>query len=183
LAACAGPQPTTPAATAAATPATRGPAPVTASPAKIPGAGTRPPLCDAPQPARQDPYPFNRDAARRDATLGAGQLTGQSGYTGGIAWFEDLDAAELAWLLNEQYIDPHEAQNAAPTVWEIFGFLCAHSTVRAAGYVVSIDRPDYRTSIESIYGRKPDAGLRAAAQSFCTDAEATFDDRLECFWD
>lgn len=106
-----------------------------------------------------------------------------AGYGGGIAAFDELDAAGLAWLLDEKFIDPHDRQNAAPSVWEIFRFLCAHPTVRAAGYVVDVKRPDYRTSIEAIYASEIDADLRTDARTFCVDAETTFEGRLECFWD
>lgn len=52
------------------------------------------------------------------------------------------------------------------------------------GYVISMDRPDYRTSLETVYAEKIDASLRADAMTFCVDADAvTFDDHLECFWD
>ncbi|HTJ37619.1 MAG TPA: hypothetical protein VL738_30680 [Dactylosporangium sp.] len=147
-------------------------------------AAARPALCDTAQPARQQPFPFNKDAKLRDETIGAGRGGGIPGYTGGIATFEDLSAAELAWLIDERFIDPYETQNASPSAWEIFQFLCAHAGVRAAGYVVSIDRPDYRTSLEDISSPSIDAALRKDAEPFCADAdETTFDDRLECFWD
>lgn len=146
-------------------------------------AGTKPTLCEAPRPAQQSPFPFNKDAARRDSMIGAGRDTDRAGYAGGIAYFDDLDAAGLAWLLNEKFIDPHDYQNAAPSVWEIFRFLCAHPNVRAAGYVVSLEREDYRTSIETIYASEIDADLRTDARTFCVDAETTFEGHLECFWD
>lgn len=168
----AGPSEAPPAAThsVAGTPLTTGP---------TSAAGTKPTLCKAPRPARRSPFPFNKDAARRDSMLGADG----AGYGGGIAAFDELDAAGLAWLLDEKFIDPHDRQNAAPSVWEIFRFLCAHPTVRAAGYVVDVKRPDYRTSIEAIYASEIDADLRTDARAFCVDAETTFEGRLECFWD
>ncbi|GGM55624.1 hypothetical protein ACFFX1_08125 [Dactylosporangium sucinum] len=142
-------------------------------------AGARPALCDATQPVEVSPFEYNRDATRRDKALGVGR-----GYTGGIASFEGVDAARLAWLLDQRYIDPYERQNEAPTVWEIFQFLCGHPTVRAAGYVVTPDRVDYRTSIEDISASSIDATLRPDAERFCADAEGkTFDGHLECFWD
>jgi hypothetical protein len=120
------------------------------------------------------PSPFNKDAARRDRILGAGLDVVPAGYRGGIARFDELDAAGLALLLDEKFIDPHDRQNAAPSVWEIFRFLCAHPNVRAAGYVVDVKRADYRTSIEAIYASEIDAGLRTDARTFCVHAETTF---------
>lgn len=38
--------------------------------------------------------------------IGAGRDPDRAGYVGGIATFDDLDAAGLAWLLNEKFIDP-----------------------------------------------------------------------------
>ncbi|HEX6686871.1 MAG TPA: hypothetical protein VF062_29160 [Candidatus Limnocylindrales bacterium] len=159
---------------AAGSPVGQPPAP---APASAPAA-TRPALCDGSQPAEQTPFPFNRDSGRRDTIAGAGAR-----YLGGISYFEDLDAAELAALLDEKFIDPRDQQNLAPSAWAIFRFLCEHPTVRAMGYVVSPDRGDYRTSITTVYAPRVDAGLRADAQAFCVDAEATFDGHLECFWD
>ncbi|MET8082609.1 hypothetical protein [Micromonospora sp. NPDC005237] len=140
----------------------------------------RPPLCDGPTPAEVDEFRFNRDAGRRDLLVGIEPTT----YQGGIASFDDLDAGGLAELLGSRFVDPYDRQNAAPTVWEIFRFLCAHPEVRAAGYVVSADRDDYRTSIESIYASRVDAALSADAAAFCTEADAVvLDGQLECFWD
>ncbi|RAO17621.1 hypothetical protein MED15_02962 [Micromonospora noduli] len=153
------------------------PAPsATATPAVV----DSPPLCDAPAPAEVDEFRFNRDAARRDQLVGVDPTT----YLGGIASFDELDAGGLAQLLESRFVDPYDRQNAAPPVWQIFRFLCAHPEVRAAGYVVSTDREDYRTSIESIYAQRVDAGLSTDATAFCTEADAVvLDGHLECFWD
>ena len=142
-----------------------------------------PPLCSAPRPAQLTPFPFNRDAARRDAMVGAGLSPIQKGYVGGVADFYGIDAQGLAVLIEEKFIDPYDRQNSAPTVWDIFQFLCRHPRVTASGYVVSLDRPDYRTSIDDIAAPGMDAELRADAQAFCVDAETEFEGHLECFWD
>jgi hypothetical protein len=148
-----------------------------------PTAASNPALCEAPQPAELVPFPFNKAAARRDWLVDAGRDPDSPGYTGGIATFFDVDAEKLAMLIEEKFVDPYERLNEAPSVWEIFRFLCTHPTVRASGYVVSLDRPDYRTSIDDLYAPDIDAALRADAEEFCIDAEATFDGQLECFWD
>jgi hypothetical protein len=154
-----------------------------ASVSSAPTEADNPPLCEAPRPAELVPFPFNKAATRRDLLVGAGGDPDRPGYTGGTASFYDVDAEILATLIEEKFIDPYERQNEAPAVWNIFRFLCTHPNVRAAGYVVSIDRPDYRTSIDDIYAPQIDAALRADAQQFCVDAEATFEGQLECFWD
>ena len=142
-----------------------------------------PALCASREPAPRDPFPFNRDAARRDGMLHFYDPGGER-YAGGAAHFDDLDSTGLAALLEARFIDPHEGQNAAPTAWEIFQFLCRHPQARAMGYVISIERPDYRTSLETVYAEQIDADLRTDAGKFCVDAdEVTTDDHLECFWD
>jgi hypothetical protein len=150
-------------------------------------AAARPALCDGRKPAPRDPFPFNRDATRRDGMLhfyDAGGDPGGERYVGGTAFFDSLDSATLAALIEARFIDPYDRQNAAPTAWEILGFLCRHPQVRAMGYVTSIERPDYRTSLETVYAGEIDAELRADALKFCVDAEGlATDDHLECFWD
>ncbi|MFC0527133.1 hypothetical protein [Phytohabitans kaempferiae] len=167
------------------------PAPVSASAASVaagaspssvavrPAAG--PALCGAPKPARVEPFPFNRDAYRRDTILGV------STYLGGTARFSGLDHEVLASLIEQRFVDPYDQQNLAPSAWEILQFLCQHQQVVAAGYVVSTDRPDYRTTIEAIYTEYTggvDDALQGDAEKFCADAdEVTFEGELECFWD
>jgi len=138
--------------------------------------------CGGPRPAGVDPFPFNRAASERDRVVG---ISDAGDYeAGGVAHFDGLDATGLAVLLEERFVDPDDRQNASPTVWEIFRFLCSHPTVRAAGYVVSPDREDYRTSIEAIKAPAIDAHLRADARAFCTDTDGLeLGDSLECFWD
>lgn len=141
----------------------------------------RPALCDGREPAPRDPFPFNRDVARRDGVLHF--YLGEK-YVGGSKFFDNVDSATLAALIETKFIDPYDRQNAAPTAWEIFQFLCRHPEARAMGYVISVDRPDYRTSLETVYADQIDAGLRADASKFCRDADAVaLDDHLECFWD
>ncbi|MGA5298889.1 hypothetical protein ACPCHT_03125 [Nucisporomicrobium flavum] len=153
-----------------------------ASPDPVPAG--RPALCDSRKPAPRDPFPYNRDAARRDAMLHFYDLGGGGRYVGGAAHFDNLDAAGLAALIQSRYIDPDEQQNAAPPVWDIFRFLCRHPQVRAMGYVISPDRPDYRASLETVYAQEIDPRLRKDALTFCADADAVeTGDHLECFWD
>jgi hypothetical protein len=142
----------------------------------------RPTLCDSRKPESRDPFPFNRDAARRDGML---HFYLGDEYSGGTRYFNGLDSTGLAALIKARFIDPDGRQNAAPTAWgEIFQFLCSHPQVRTMGYVVSVDRPDYRTSLETVYSEHIDAALRSDAEKFCVDAEAVVtDDHLECFWD
>jgi hypothetical protein len=109
---------------------------------------------------------------------------GPATTSGGAAHFDNLDSTGLAALIEARFIDPYEQQDLAPTTWQIFQFLCHHPQVRAMGYVISIDRPDYRTSLETVYANEIDTDLRTDAEKFCVDAdEVTTDGQLECFWD
>ena len=141
-----------------------------------------PELCGAPQPAPQDPFLFNRTAAERDRIV---RISDPAEYQrGGVAHFDGLDRVRLALLLQRRFIDPYERQNEAPNAWQIFQFMCSHPTVRAAGYVVSADRGDYRTSIEAIMSPTIDAPLRADTRTFCTDTDGLeLDASMECYWD
>jgi hypothetical protein len=165
-----------------------GPAAVAAATTRTPvrtSAPARPALCDAERPAARDPFPFNRDAARRDRLLPFLDLLGNGEtFTGGAGSFGPLDAAELTALLEGKWLDPDDRQNAAPSAWDIFQFVCDHPGTYAQGYAVSPDREDYRVSLETIWAPQIDGALRADATKFCADADAIeTSDHLECFWD
>ncbi|GLW31135.1 hypothetical protein Areg01_40750 [Actinoplanes regularis] len=149
------------------------------------GVPVRPALCDAERPATRDPFPFNRDAARRDRLLPFLDLLGNGEtFTGGAGFFGPVDAAGLAVLLDGKWLDPDDRQNAAPSAWEIFQFVCDHPGTHAQGYAISPDREDYRVSLETVWAPEIDNALRADALEFCADADALeTSDHLECFWD
>ncbi|AEV85388.1 hypothetical protein ACWT_4368 [Actinoplanes sp. SE50] len=149
------------------------------------GAPVRPALCDAARPAPRDPFPFNPDAAGRDRLLPFVDLLGNGAtFTGGAGYFGPLDAAGLAALLDGKWLDPDDRQNAAPSAWDIFRFVCDHPGTHAQGYAVSPDRDDYRVSLETVWAPRIDDALRADATRFCADADAIeTSDHLECFWD
>jgi hypothetical protein len=65
--------------------------------------------------------------------------------------------------------------------WETFRFMCQHPLVQASGYGVSIDRDDYRTTLDDIDAEHSTPRLRTAAVSVCTDAETELEGSLECF--
>lgn len=155
---------------------------------KLPAAvAPTPALCDAAEPARRNPFPFNRDYGRRDAQLQAAEhgpaADGAMEYVGGTADFYSIDVGAVAELITDGYLDPYDYQNDSPTAWESFRFMCQHPTVRASGYVVSIDRDDYRTTLDDVDAEHSTPGLLTAALAFCTDAETEMESSLECFWD
>jgi hypothetical protein len=66
-----------------------------------------PALCSAPQPAQLTPFPFNRDAARRDAMVGAGLSPVQQGYVGGVADFYGIEAKERLEDVERNRVEDH----------------------------------------------------------------------------
>jgi hypothetical protein len=173
--------PTSPAATSPAASAVASARAIPSRPASLPH------LCSAGRPAQQDPFPYNRDYRSRDALLKSAEsfppMTGDMLYVGGAASFYGIDVDTVAELLTDRYVDPYEYQNEAPTIWEIFKFMCRYPQVQASGYVISIDRPDYRMLVDDI---SVDASTASQQEvlAFCADAETDMQDGgLECFWD
>lgn len=96
-------------------------------------------------------FKYNKDWETRDKLI-FGE-TDKSKYMGGCRSFSGLDYRTLCALLEEKFIDPQEAQNNSPTTEEIMSFMKAYPDFTAHGYVVSIDRDDYRITIEGVDGR------------------------------
>ncbi|OPZ88523.1 MAG: hypothetical protein BWY74_03105 [Firmicutes bacterium ADurb.Bin419] len=89
-------------------------------------------------------------------------------------------------LLIQRFIDPEDCQNEAPSVKEIFGFMCKYPQVIAFGYAVSPKRKDYRVSIEGIYvpQEKVTLQLKEDFIKFCQNAdELLTEDKLYAWWD
>ena len=94
-------------------------------------------------------YPqLNQDEATRD-TLIFGEHDPQA-YSGGIRRFEGLSLNKLKKLLELKFIDPEERQNYSPTTAEILRFMKRYPAYKAHGYVVTIDRSDYRVTLEGV---------------------------------
>jgi hypothetical protein len=106
-----------------------------------------------------NPFPFNRDWQRRDAILQPFTRTDGpfAGFdTGGdIFFFQGVRAEAVAQLLAEGYLDPDERQNDSPSASEFFAFMQRHPEVLAHGYATSIEREDYRVTIEGVSYRGP----------------------------
>ena len=131
--------------------------------------------CGDPKPS----FTLDQDAGPRDDLVGVSSTD----YLGGIANF-DADTNLVGTLIGSGYLDPGDRQNAAPTAWQIFRFMCRHPGVMAEGYVVSADRTDYRTTLETVYAPTVTAAVRRDAPAFCRDADhKTWRHRFECFWD
>lgn len=79
----------------------------------------------------------------------------EQNYHGGIRYFEKLDLATAASLLQKGYLSVDERQNNSPTVGEILEFCTTHELAKdwmLHGYAVSRNRADTRVSIEGIDG-------------------------------
>lgn len=67
-----------------------------------------------------------------------------------IQRFDRLDLKHLHLLIDLDFIELDEYQNYAPTTQEIFNFMKKYPQYMAHGYVVTIDRDDYRTTLEGV---------------------------------
>ncbi len=71
-------------------------------------------------------------------------------YMGGIRRFENLNLDKLQKLAMMNFINLEENQNYSPTVWEFIKFMRKYPEYTVMGYTVSIERSDYRVSIDGI---------------------------------
>ena len=92
---------------------------------------------------------FNKDIKARDELI-FGKYD-ESKYIGGCRNFSGLTIEKMEQLIADKYLDPSERQNKSPTVAEFLRFMKKYEGYHALGYVVSVRREDYRTSIEGIY--------------------------------
>jgi len=69
-----------------------------------------------------------------------------------IRYFDQLDADTLQQLIDLKFADPKEKQEDAPTIANFLKWLRDNPDYKAHGYVVSINRDDYRVSIEGVDG-------------------------------
>ncbi len=71
-------------------------------------------------------------------------------YTGGIRRFENLNLEKLKKLVDLKFVDVEEYQNDSPTIREFIKFMEKYPDYTVMGYVVSIERSDYRVSLDGI---------------------------------
>ena len=67
-----------------------------------------------------------------------------------ICHFDNLTLEKLKQLIKYDFIKLNECQNDSPTTYEILQFLTKYANYTAHGYVVTINRKDYRTTLEGI---------------------------------
>lgn len=125
---------------------------------------------------------MNQDQKRRDEIMALEYPK----YVGGLEKFEELTAEQLETLIKENFADPADKHNLAPTSGDFLNFMKSHEGVWAHGYVVGGAREDYRLRIEGLVflGKVPDA-LKADFSTFCSSADdlRIEKDELYSWWD
>ena len=91
---------------------------------------------------------LNKDVRTRDELI-FGEYDREA-YSGGVRHFENLSLATLEKLVANNFIDLDDAQNVCPCVKAILGFMRTYPDYTAHGYTVSIEREDYRISLEGV---------------------------------
>jgi hypothetical protein len=91
---------------------------------------------------------LNKDWKRRDEIINGGRGKRDGGYD--VYHFEGMTLKTLKLLFKENFIDPNEQQNCAPSCGTILKFMEANKRFTCHGYVVSPERSDYRVSIEGV---------------------------------
>lgn len=121
---------------------------------------------------------LNRDVRMRDKLI-FGEYN-EYRYCGGVRHFEKLSLSTLEKLVANNFIDLDDAQNDCPSVKAILGFMRTYSDYTAHGYAVSVEREDYRVSLEGVAkNREADTieelkgfvNMFRFADDFCTDGE------------
>jgi len=67
-----------------------------------------------------------------------------------ICHFNKLSLDQLEQLIDLEFIELDECQNDSPNTQEIYNFIKKYPNYTAHGYVVTINRKDYRTTLEGV---------------------------------
>ena len=127
---------------------------------------------------------LNKDVKRRDKIIFGSYE--KSKYAGGVRRYENLNLRTLKLLIAENFADPCEAQNCCPSIGEILKFMEKYPDYTAHGYVVGIDRSDYRVSIEGVYKPHPadsEVELIEFEELFKDADEMEMDIEMYCWFD
>ena len=100
-------------------------------------------------------FEYNKDQKGRDKLFGI-----QEPKTDYIS-YRGLNVGTLQILLDAKFANPDETQNEAPCVQEIYDFMSKYPEFTAHGYLIGLERDDYRVSIEGVEGEaKSDQALQ-----------------------
>jgi hypothetical protein len=92
-------------------------------------------------------FNYNEDQDRRNEILSK-YLKNKINYD--VVYFKEVPLDVMQKLSNENFLDPNDKQNDAPTASEFIEFAEKYPFVKFHGYIVSKDRKDYRTTIEGL---------------------------------
>jgi len=91
-------------------------------------------------------WDLNKDFERRDIIItGEKKSNKYDTYS-----FQNMSLETLQKLFDESFIDPESSQNDSPTFESTLEFMKNHPRFTCHGYAVTIDRDDYRVSIEGV---------------------------------
>ena len=91
---------------------------------------------------------LNRDYEKRDKIIFGAYEPNE--YSGGIRRFQRMSFDKVKELMDNNFIDPDDAQNFAPTASMFYSFLKKYPFYYVGGYAVSPDRYDYRISFDGL---------------------------------
>jgi hypothetical protein len=115
---------------------------------------------------------LNRDNERREEIVYGGAIEWKDHGFGGIARFHGLKIDALHKLIDENFANPEDRQNFAPSISEFAEFMENHPEFNAHGYIVHPSRDDYRVSIEGLqYTGELTNELIADFSDLCRDAD------------
>ena len=127
--------------------------------------------------------PLNRNVDVRDRLL-FGELN-PTEYHGGIRYFDRLNLATLQELFAKHFIDPNDRQNDAPTAGQFKAFMERYPDYTAHGYAVTLDRNDYRVTLDGVTKGAP-ADSIDELEDFTTlfkDADSLDTAIMDCWFD
>lgn len=126
---------------------------------------------------------LNKDTARRAEILG--DALAPTSW-GGIQNYDYATLSQLELLLKENFADPNDQQNEAPTFLQFVEFMRENPEVTAHGYIVEPHREDYRVTIEGLYLEAEHVTLESKFAFVQFNAEADeleTDGDLRSWWD
>lgn len=131
---------------------------------------------------------LNKDVIKRDEIISKYSSKFEDIYLGGIKRFSKLSLDGLKILIEEGYVDIDDRQNYSPTIDKLVElgkkFQQNDMKLLYSGYAVSVDRDDYRVSIDAIYGdfeNITDLELKQEIENLSKTADEVSNDRI--WWD
>lgn len=128
-------------------------------------------------------FDFNKDIKKRDEII-YGEYDTEK-YFGGYRRISDMSVELVKKLIDLKFIDPTETQNLSPSIQEFVDWAERHEGFVFDGYAISLDRSDYRVSIEEIHrwGDYTKEELKDFVDMFAGADEFETDGGLSAWWD